>query len=83
MKRIFFLGQDSNRAHYFAEQIGFKRGEYVALMSRDPMRGLRDVTLFVVGDAQLNEAYNEVMGDACMHDYEIIYIDDDLLKAVA
>jgi hypothetical protein len=84
MDRIFFFGRDTVEAHGIAERLGFGRGQYIVVIGGEDnrTRGLRGETMFVVGNAADRKDYNEVVCNALMNNFVVIYIDDEVLSLI-
>ena len=84
MDRIFFFGGNTVQSHRIAERLGFRRGQYVVVIGYEStcIRGLRGETMYVVGDAAERDDYNDVINDALMRDFTVVYIDDEVLDLV-
>ncbi|AND75058.1 hypothetical protein pf16_135 [Pseudomonas phage pf16] len=82
MEHIFIIAENARFAHYYAEGLGFKRGQYQAVTDFDRMRGLRECTLFVLPRADLNPVYARVYSEAVFSRFTIIFIDDETLDII-
>ncbi|MNE19219.1 hypothetical protein D3C80_1122900 [compost metagenome] len=84
MDRIFFFGGGAAEAHDIAKQIGFNRGEYIVILDSrcSKMRGLRNQTLFVVGNADARADYHQVVNGALVDGFTVIYITAETLKLI-
>ena len=82
MEHIFIYGENPRHAHAYAERLGFKRGQYKAITSRDQTRGLRDATMFVLPRAELHPDYIQIYNEAQIRNFTIIFIDDETLDII-
>lgn len=83
MDHIFVVAESFQRAHIYAEMLGFKRGQYrTVIQDYHHMRGLREATLFVMPRAEVNPAYNEIFNQALVSGFTIIFIEDDTIDII-
>lgn len=83
MDHIFIVAENFNRAHAYAEMLGFKRGQYrTVIQDYHHMRGLREATLFVMPQSELNPHYNEICCQALASGFTVIFIEDETLDII-
>lgn len=83
MKQVFFLDYNAVLAHESAKELGFMRGEYVVIPrdNTNCLRGMRYFTLFVTGDAEKRDDYNDILDAVLyMRDATVIFIDAETLE---
>lgn len=84
MKRMYFFGKNVQQSHSIASRLGFNRGEYIVVAGADSssMRGMRKHTLYVVGEAHERDDYDQVVSNALMYDFTVVYIDSEVMKII-